>query len=295
MARSRLAVVLLVPQPLATEVDGLRRALGDPFLGHVDPHVTLVPPVNVRTDQVDGALATVRAVAATTDPFAFRLGPVATFAPVTPVAYLRVGGAPAELARLDGLQEALRSGPFDRPREHRFVPHCTVAGELSEERLAAAADLLGHFSMPAGFERVHVLEEQQPGRVWRPIFDAPLAAPAGRVGEGGLALSLEVSARAEPVAGAPFSITARRDGEPVGRAWGWVAGGWAELAELVVPEAHRRTGIGRHLLAAVEHEARSRGAARIGAWADGEAAAGLLVGAGWAATGDGRCVHELRR
>jgi 2'-5' RNA ligase len=289
MARRRLAVVLLVPQPLATEVDGIRRALGDHFLGHVDPHITLVPPTNVRTDDVDGVLAAVRATAAATGGFALRLGPVTTFAPVSPVAYLAVQGPASELERLAGLAAGLRAGPFDRPREHPFVPHCTVAGELTPARLEAAVDLLAGFSMPASFDRVHVLEEQEPGRVWRPIHDAPLGAPAGRVGEGGYALALEVVERVEPVDGRPFSITARRDRELVGRAWGWVRDDVAELAELVVPEAHRRVGIGRHLLAAVEHEARVRGAGLIGAWADGD----FLAGAGWVADGDGRWVRRL--
>ena len=40
--RLRLAVALLVPEPAATEIDGLRRALGDPGLGNVVPHITLI-------------------------------------------------------------------------------------------------------------------------------------------------------------------------------------------------------------------------------------------------------------
>ena len=42
------AVALLLPEPLDVEVDALRRACGDPMLERVRPHVTLVPPVNVR-------------------------------------------------------------------------------------------------------------------------------------------------------------------------------------------------------------------------------------------------------
>ena len=293
MARRRLAVVLLVPQPLATEIDGIRRALGDHYLGHVDPHITLVPPVNVRADELDAVLASVRSAAAAAGPFSFRLGPVASFAPVTPVAYLEVQGAPRDLERLHALEQAMRAGPFDRPRDHPFVPHCTVAGELTEGRLAPAIDLLANFSMPASFERVHVLEEQEPGRVWRPIADAPFDAPAGRVGEGGLALTLEVSERAEPIDATAFTITARRDGEPVASAWGWVGADGAELAELTVADAHRRTGIGRQLLLAVEHEARRRGASRIGGWTRSAAAGALLAGAGWAPDGDGRWVRVL--
>jgi hypothetical protein len=45
--RVRLASALLVPEPFAREIDGLRRALDDD-IDRVPPHLTLVPPVNVR-------------------------------------------------------------------------------------------------------------------------------------------------------------------------------------------------------------------------------------------------------
>src|SRR5688572_3800754 len=91
--RRRLGVVLLVPQPLATEIDGLRRALGDGSLGRIPAHLTLVPPVNVREDEVPDALRVLRAAAASTTPFTVELGPPATFSPVNPVVYLAVDGA----------------------------------------------------------------------------------------------------------------------------------------------------------------------------------------------------------
>ena len=59
--RVRLAVALLVPEPAATEIDGLRRALGDPGLAKVVPHITLVTPVNIAVDRVPDVLADLRA------------------------------------------------------------------------------------------------------------------------------------------------------------------------------------------------------------------------------------------
>jgi hypothetical protein len=52
MGRHRLGVVLLVPDPWAAEVDGLRRALGDEALDRVAPHITLVPPSNVSDEDL---------------------------------------------------------------------------------------------------------------------------------------------------------------------------------------------------------------------------------------------------
>ena len=62
-ARRRLGVVLLLDAPVADEVDGLRKALGDTSFGRIPAHLTLVPPVNVHRDGSTAALARLRAAA----------------------------------------------------------------------------------------------------------------------------------------------------------------------------------------------------------------------------------------
>src|SRR3546814_12692199 len=96
MARQRLGVVLLVPQPLATEVDGVRRALGDGALARIAPHITLVPPVNVAERDLPEALAIVRRAAGASRPLHLTLGPVLTFAPANPVPSPHAGGDQAQ-------------------------------------------------------------------------------------------------------------------------------------------------------------------------------------------------------
>jgi 2'-5' RNA ligase len=169
-----LGVVLLVPEPWRAEVDGLRRALGDEALPRIPSHLTLVPPVNVRDDGLPAAFDLVHEAAAACPPLALRLGAVATFAPVNPVAYLTVSGWPDAMARLVALRDALHTGPLERPSEHDFVPHVTVASELPDDRLAASALALSDYAADVVFERVHVLAEQ-PGRVWVPVADAALS------------------------------------------------------------------------------------------------------------------------
>ncbi|MDQ1402032.1 MAG: hypothetical protein QOG03_348, partial [Actinomycetota bacterium] len=71
----RLGVALLIPNPLAAEIDGLRRALGDGGLDRIPPHLTLVPPVNVREDRLSDALAVLRNAGTGTRPFILELGP----------------------------------------------------------------------------------------------------------------------------------------------------------------------------------------------------------------------------
>src|SRR6478609_6579259 len=134
MTRRRLAVALLVPQPLATAVDGIRRACGDPRLGRISPHVTVVPPVNVREEQVGEVLDRCRRAATETSVLELVLGPPSTFAPVTPLAWLSVGG---NVGAVDDLRRRLSVGVLSRPAEHEFVPHVSISGKVDSTRLDA--------------------------------------------------------------------------------------------------------------------------------------------------------------
>ena len=293
MARHRLGVALLLDPPVATEVDGLRRALGDGALGRIPPHITLVPPVNVAARDLAGALAVVREAASMASPLQLTLGPATTFHPVTPVVYLAVGAdpdAPAAPAALRDLRDRMFRPPLARPLTHPFVPHVTLADEMAPDRIPAAVAALADYSVPVTVDRVHVLAES-PGRIWGPIADAPLARPAV-VARGGLPLELTVTRLVDPLtarllahagpdadadadaaAGArsargtggvgprPWAVTARRDGEPVGVAHGITIGDRLEVEALVVAPEHRGQGVAHHLRAAVEHLAGVRSVA----------------------------------
>jgi 2'-5' RNA ligase len=266
MARVRLGVALLLPSPVREEVDGLRGALGDAALGRVPPHLTLVPPVNVRQESLGRALATLRR-AAGAGPRRLRLtlGPVSTFLPDSPVIYLAVAG---DLEALHGLRDRVFSGPLERPLSWPFVPHVTLADQADPDRIAAAVDILGHYQAVVTIEAVHLLQEVGHGadRRWQPVADAALGPPAV-IGRGGLALELARSHQPDPEAHAlleaesvgappagcrsPIVITGRREGIVVGLAAAWRADDGGHVGVLVA-EAHRRQGIGSHLLAATE-------------------------------------------
>ena len=278
--RRRLGVALLVPPPFDREIDGLRRAVGDSSLGRIPAHVTLVPPVNVREDRMPDTLAVLRRAAASTRPFAARLGPPTTFLPDNPVLYLAVSAGGDETR---ALRERLFVEPLARPLTWPFVPHVTLADQTSEETILDALAVLSAYSVDVTFVRVHILEEQ-PGHVWIPIADAPFAAPAV-VGRGGLELELAVSERLDDEAarfaeaqwtaydtityGEEFAaiervaITARRRSAVAGFALGSVSGVSAHLSELLVDAAIRGEGVGSQLLAAFVSEAAARGAEQV--------------------------------
>jgi 2'-5' RNA ligase len=197
-ARHRLGVALLLDGPLADEVNGLRRGLGDRSLGRIDAHVTLVPPVNVRADDVPAALDIVRRAAqACGRSLTLTLGPPASFLPANPVVHLPVGG---DLAQLRRLRDAVFTGPLHRSLSWPWVPHVTLADDASE--IDAALVSLRHYQAVASVDRVVVLEERHgpAGRRWEPFADATLA-PAVVVGRGGLDLTLVNGRVVDPAAG----------------------------------------------------------------------------------------------
>ena len=282
-SRRRLGVALLLDEPVRSEVEGLRRAVGDPTLGRMDPHITLVPPVNVRPADLPLALARLRSAAADQPgPLLGTLGPPATFLPDNPVLYLEVGG---DLERLARLRDAVFQPPLARSLTWPWVPHVTVGDGIPEARIRDGLGVLAGYATAGRFDRVVLLEEQA-GRSWVPVADACLE-PQVRVGTGGVVLEItrgrvldpEVRAvlglddSAEPrVAGGegrafaaspgvfprPIVLSARTGGEVAGAAAAWVDFSGAHVAVLVA-EARRRQGVGGHLLAHLESAARAAG------------------------------------
>jgi 2'-5' RNA ligase len=242
MARRRLGVALVLPQPIAGEIDGLRRAVGDPALDRIRPHVTLVPPVNVADGRFDEARRVLRAAAAASPQLTLELGPPATFLPDNPVLYLAIGG---DVEGLLALRDAVFVDPLARSLTWPFVPHVTVADGIDPDRIGAAMTALAGYRSTAILDRVHLLEEGS-GRVWEPIDAFPLGPPAV-IGRGGQPLELDVLRDDATVA-----ITAWRDGAAVGRLDARISGGVAFLERFEVEAAHRGHGVGTHLFAAFQ-------------------------------------------
>ena len=171
MARARLGVIARLPEPLAIHVQAWRRALGDPEAGRIGPHLTLVPPQTVAERDLDRAVALVERAAAGAVPFLVELDGAATFLPGSPVAYLVVReGGPA----LRAIEAALRESPLER-RTHPFHPHVTVAQDLPDDRIEAAARELAGFRAAFPVRELALLREDR-DKVWRPLATATVGA-----------------------------------------------------------------------------------------------------------------------
>jgi 2'-5' RNA ligase len=191
MPRVRLASALLVPQPFAREIEGLRRSLGDD-IERLPTHLTLVPPVNVRVGDLPAVFAQLRAAGAAITPFSVTLGPAVTFQPVNPVVYLEVGG---DVDAVHAIRSGVFAGALHRKLSYDFVPHVTIAENLAPERIEAALIALADYRVEVTFESVHLLQEHE--RRWHPIAEARFEEPL-IVGRGGLPVEVTSSSIADP-------------------------------------------------------------------------------------------------
>ncbi len=293
MPRHRLGVALLLPAHQAAEVDALRSALGtseaDRF--RIAPHLTLVPPVNVREEALPEVYGLLSALAAETRPLKVTLGPPTTFLPPTSVLYLAVNAREEAqeadddvIARLRRLRDGAFQPPLSRPMGRPFVPHVTLHEHLTPPACAAAITALGHAAIDVTFRGVHLMEQfhgDQYGSMWRPRQDWAFSEPAV-VARGGLELSLTESDSPPPDAlripgvaewtacapmGQPLTVTARRGDDVVGCTLAVFRGEVAELRGVIVVEGHRREGIGRHLLGRMASLLHDRGAWDQVGWA----------------------------
>ena len=265
----------------------LRRALADPRLDVLPPHLTLIPPINVTDDAFAEGRALLRSVASASETFELEVGPASTFAPVTPTVHLELGG---DTEPLHTLRARLRSGPFERPDGRPFHPHVTLREELLDPPPALAAEVLAGRLGPWLVDRVQLLEQRRDAadrRCWVPVAEEPFGQPAV-VGRGGVELELRATTLVPEEAAAlidgttppgdPFVdalvVTAARPGShpsdaplgvamgetPAATAAGRRGGHVAVVHGVVVERTERGLGIGRHLLRRWCHEAARRGA-----------------------------------
>ena len=165
MPRRRFAVALVIPPPVSVEIDGLRRALGDRQLGRIDPHVTIIPPINLHEDQIGDALAVVQAAARAAQPMTLTLGPVTTFAETSPVRFLAVDPWQPVVE----LYRACWTDVLERLEKRPFHPHCTVDIDGGPtDGPDPAVDLLAAYQVEVELDRVTVLENVDRG--WDPYI-----------------------------------------------------------------------------------------------------------------------------
>ncbi len=171
--RRDIGVAIGIPEPYTSELQGWRERLGDPQASDIPPHVTLLPPTELETDDLDEVEEHLRVIAEAHEPFVMHLRGSGTFRPISPVVFVPLVQGIGECERLEG---EVRSGPLARPVKFPYHPHVTVAHDVAEPLLDKAFDELATYDARFkvwGFS----LFERGKDSVWRPQRDFPFAAP----------------------------------------------------------------------------------------------------------------------
>lgn len=168
-----LGIVVAIPEPWAQLLVDWRAKVGDPQANVVPPHVTLLPPTEVRIADREVIRTHLAEVARCHPPFDMHLSGTGTFKPVSDVVFIAVARG---IGSCELLSNDVRRGPLARSLAFPYHPHVTVAHDVPEDMLELAytglADLSAEFRVTAFTEF-----EQAPGGAWTIAREYPLTGP----------------------------------------------------------------------------------------------------------------------
>ena len=159
---ARIGIAIEIPAPYAEQLRRWRAGFEEVGRHPVPPHVTLLAPTDVAQDLLAEIDRHLERAAGKVGPFSMRLSGSGTFRPVSPVVFVNVSEGAEQCARLESL---VRSGPLDGPRPFPYHPHVTVAHDVAEDRLDAAASRLAGFEAEFAVDSFSVFDGVGDG--WR--------------------------------------------------------------------------------------------------------------------------------
>lgn len=166
-----IGVAIAVPEPWGSRLRDYRIAAGDSIAVQIPSHVTLVPPLEVSSEDLSGIHEHLSVVAAANATFQIRLRGTGTFRPVSPVVFVMLAEG---ISACEVLAAALRGGPLDVPLKFPYHPHVTVAHQLPEDALDQAFADLADFECLFTAAEFHLYEHDEE-HGWRPTRGYPLA------------------------------------------------------------------------------------------------------------------------
>ena len=137
-----IGVAIPVPEPYGTMLREKRADFGDPMAETVPSHVTLMPPTEVKDDELDIVCTALERASASLPPFPMRLRGTGTFRPVSPVVFVAVSQG---ISYTEMLATCLRTALEAPEPTFPFHPHVTVAHNLDDASLDRAYDELSTF------------------------------------------------------------------------------------------------------------------------------------------------------
>jgi 2'-5' RNA ligase len=169
-----IGVAIAIPEPYGRELQRVRQSYGDPLAASIPTHITLLPPTEVATDDLDTIEKHLRTIAESEEGFEIHLRGTGTFHPVSPVVFVSVVSGIGDCERVEA---RVRSGPLARDLSFPYHPHVTIAHDLPDEALQRAFDEQAGYDVRFPVWGFSLYEHGTDG-VWRPQRDFPLGAGA---------------------------------------------------------------------------------------------------------------------
>ncbi|MEJ7634168.1 2'-5' RNA ligase family protein [Aeromicrobium sp.] len=165
-----IGIAIPVPEPYGSQLREMRAGFGDPMAETVPSHVTLIPPVEYATGDLDAVCVALERAAAKLPPFPMRLRGTGTFRPVSPVVFIAVSQG---ISYTEMLAQCVRRALGASEPEFPFHPHVTIAHNLDDASLDQAYEELSSFECQFAvneFALYHHLD----GAGWVPQRSFPL-------------------------------------------------------------------------------------------------------------------------
>ena len=166
-----IGVAIALPEPWASDLQDYRTALGDETATLIPTHITLVPPVELSEDEIDGAEAHLAEVSRASEPFRIHLRGTGTFRPVSPVVFVSVVEG---ISQCEELAQRVRQGPLAVSLPFPYHPHVTVAHHLSDDVMDRAFDELAGFDCTFEAHQFQLYRHDEENG-WRPARAFALA------------------------------------------------------------------------------------------------------------------------
>jgi 2'-5' RNA ligase len=173
MTARDIGVAISLPEPYHADLQDWRQRLGDPNAANVPPHITLVPPTPLRSEELTGVVTHLKKVAEAEQAFHVHLRGTGTFRPVSPVVFVALAQGISDCERV---QSAVRTGPLERTLAFPYHPHVTIAHDLPEPALDHAFDALADYEAEFDAWGFTLFERGSDG-AWRPQLDFPFGFP----------------------------------------------------------------------------------------------------------------------
>lgn len=137
-----IGVAIPIPEPWGSELQRFRDSIGDPMAGHIPPHITLVPPVDLAPGVALEVHEHLADAAGAVDPFDVHLRGTGTFRPLSSVVFIALAEG---ISGCEALEREVRSGPLGVDLTYPYHPHVTVAHEVEDAILDRTFEELADF------------------------------------------------------------------------------------------------------------------------------------------------------